>query len=209
MIAADQLIRALGLRSDIAAMWSPHLTRSAARWQINTPARIAAWIAQCSHESAGYTRTIENLNYAADALPRTFGAKRFPAELAQKIGRVGLRAADQRAIAIAAYGGRMGNLPAPSSDGWDYRGRGLIQVTGRDNYEAYSRAASVDCLRRPDMLLDPEYAADSAGWFWASHGCNQIAEEGDFEALTRRINGGLNGYEQRLVEWQGCREVWR
>lgn len=103
-----------------------------------------------------------------------------------------------QALAERVYGGRMGN--ASPGDGWKYRGRGLKQLTGKTNYMAYAKAAGIDCVSNPDLLLQPEHAADSAAWFWSSNGCSALADKGDVRGLTQRINGGLNGLEERLAQ---------
>ena len=151
----------------------------------------AMFRATIAHESDRFTRLQENLNYSAERL-RAVWPRRFPAlESAQDIAHQPER------IANKVYADRMGNL-APS-DGWKYRGRGLIQLTGRANYRACGVALGVDLLVDPDLLLRPEYAARSAGWFWQVHGCQPPAEAGDLESVTRKINGGLNGMLHRRL----------
>jgi len=92
-------------------------------------------------------------------------------------------------------------------DGFKFRGRGLIQLTGRANYEAAGAALGVDLITNPELLGEPELASRSAGWYWKTHGCNELADSGDFEAVTRAVNGGLNGYADRLALWESAKEV--
>lgn len=178
-----------------------HIRDAMARYGINTPLRRAHFLAQIDHESAGFTRTRENLNYAADALVKLF-PRRVTAELAAKIGRTPSQPANQEAIANAIYGGEWGvkNLGnTEPGDGALFIGRGYIQITGRANYAACSRDVfgSGMLLRAPQMLESAPNAAMSAGWFWQSRGLNAMADADDLERVTRAINGGTNGIEHR------------
>ncbi|WP_325927410.1 glycoside hydrolase family 19 protein [Pseudomonas mosselii] len=162
------------------------------KYAIVTRLRIAAFLAQIGHESGQLRSLTENLNYSAEALVRTWPS-RFTAQTA------GVYARKPERIANRVYEGRMGNGPEPSGDGWRYRGRGVLQVTGRDNYRACSEALFSDSrlLNAPELLEHPVYAALSAGWFWQSRGLNALADAGEFLAITKRINGGINGLEDR------------
>lgn len=131
---------------------------------------------------------MENLNYSADALRKTWPS-RFNAELAADVAR------KPEQIANIAYGNRMGNT-APC-DGWRYRGRGLIQITGKNNYRACGEALSLDLIAQPEMLEEPQHACMSAAWYWATNGLNTLADAGKFEMITTRINGGQNGAADR------------
>lgn len=178
-----------------------HIRDAMARYGINTPLRRAHFLAQIDHESAGFTRTRENLNYAADALVKLFPRRVTPA-LAAEIGRTPSRPANQEAIANAIYGGEWGakNLGnTEPGDGALFIGRGYIQITGRANYAACSRDVfgSGMLLRAPQMLESVPNAAMSAGWFWQSRGLNAMADADDLERVTRTINGGTNGIEHR------------
>lgn len=169
--------------------------------RIDSPARIAAFLAQVGHESGGLTRLVENLNYSAQGLANTWparyagrmGSGRQPNDLAQRLAR------QPEAIANNCYAGRMGNGDEASGDGWRYRGRGLVQVTGRDNYAAAAKALKLPLLKKPEQLELPGPAARSAVWFWTANGCNELADADKFEAITRKINGGLNGHAERLA----------
>lgn len=173
-----------------AARWDAPLNRALNVWKIDTPERVAMFLAQCAHESAGFRTLIENLHYSAHALLATWPNRFTPDEAVAM-------AYNEEAIAERAYGGRMGNGPEGSGDGFRYRGRGIIQLTGRENYRKAGAAIGIDLEAKPDAALQPVAACQVAGWYWSSHGCNELADAGDFEGITRRINGGLNGLADR------------
>jgi putative chitinase len=175
------------------------------RYEINTPQRIAAFIAQVAHESGDFRLTEENLNYSWQALRLTWPT-RFPTdEIAQAYHR------QPEKIANRAYASRNGNGDEASGDGWRFRGRGLIQITGRANYLAYSQAiAAPGVMTTPEQLAQPPDAALSACWFWRERGLNAFADLGDeasFNQITLRINGGYNGKEDRLQNWAEAKTV--
>lgn len=190
------LSSATGCSIGLAQKWAKILTDTMRRYHIDTPQRQAFFLAQVSHESSRLSVISENLNYSANGLLSVFG-KYFTPELAEEYARKPYR------IASRVNANRMGNGPESSGDGWRYRGKGLIQITGKTNHVLCGMALDVDLLHFPDILFEPEYSALSAGWFWSNRGLNVIADSGDFELLTRRINGGLNGIEDRLalLEW--------
>lgn len=157
--------------------------------EINTPLRVAHFIAQVFYESGNLRWTQENLNYSATGLLTVF-PKYFDARLAQMYQH------KPQAIASRVYANRMGNGPESSGDGWRYRGRGLIQVTGKDNYRALGRWVNRDLINNPDLVAT-EYAAASATWYWTRNGLNTFADQDDLRQVTRRVNGGFNGLEQR------------
>lgn len=163
---------------------------------IDTEERISHFLAQVAHESAGFTRISENLNYSAEGLaatwPRRFrGGDGKPNALAEILHR------KPELIANEVYANRMGNTQP--GDGWKYRGRGLIQLTGKSNYIAASNGLynSDILVDDPDRVLQPDVAALTACWFWLSNGLNELADLGDVRAITRRINGGTIGLEHR------------
>lgn len=165
---------------------------------IDTEQRVSHFLAQVSHESAGFTRITENLNYSAQGLaatwPRRFrGDNGQPNPLAHQLHR------KPQLIANHVYANRMGNGDVASGEGWKYRGRGLIQLTGRDNYRAASFAlyGSDLLLIDPDKLLEADVAAMTACWFWNTNGLNELADLGNVATVTRRINGGTIGLEHR------------
>lgn len=155
-----------------------------------SPLRAAHFLAQVAHESAFFQTTEENLNYAAEGLLRVF-PKHFPdVETAMRYAR------RPEAIANKVYANRMGNGNEESEDGWRYRGMGLIQLTGRRNHDAYWAQAEGSGAG-PEALAGPPHAALAAGWFWKANGINKAADADDVEAVTKKVNGGAHGLEQR------------
>ena len=196
MITADQL-KALHISED----WLEPLIETFHRFEINTPERMAAFIGQCAHESGNFKTLQENLNYSAEALCRVW-PKRFPSlEAAKPYHR------NPDAIANKVYASRMGNGDEASEEGSLYKGRGLIQLTGKDNYTLCGDSLQVDLLSSPDLLLAPRYAALSAGWFWNKNGLNKLADVKDWRKLTERINGGHIGLEDRVKHINHALEV--
>ena len=187
-ITTQQLLQILPNAGPVAGVFIPVLNTAMGRYQIVGTKRIAAFIAQVGHESCQLTRLVENLNYSADALRKTWPS-RFSMELASAVAR------KPEQIANIAYGNRMGNT-APG-EAWKYRGRGLIQITGKDNYRACGEALGLDLIAQPELLEKPQHACMSAAWFWATSGLNTLADAGKFDAITQRINGGQNGSADR------------
>ena len=201
IVSAEDLVRAGFCSLEAAELWIDPLNEAMARFEIDTPNRIAHFLAQTTHESGGFKFTVENLNYSAEALLRVF-RKYFPSEaMARAYAR------KPQAIASRVYANRMGNGDEESGDGWRYRGRGLIQLTGRANYAGFSKAANVNAIGEPDLVARPPLAALSAGWFWAHNGLNDLADFGSLETITRRVNGGLNGIEDRRKRYESARGV--
>lgn len=183
--------------------WHESLNEVLPQYDITDIARAAAFIAQCSHESAGFTALSENLNYSADGLRKIF-SKYFPTqELAQAYHRQPER------IANKVYANRMGNGDEASGEGWRYRGRGLIQLTGKSNYTRCSEFLFQDhtLLEQPDCLTQPYYALHSACWFWTANKLNELADAQDMRMLTKRINGGFIGLEDRVKHYNHALEV--
>jgi len=201
----DVFRQAAGLSEALAARWWPHVDKALFEFGIVAPHRVAAWIGQVGHESNGFTSLVESFDYAVPALVSTFGQRLTPAiaaQLGRQPGERSVPAERQARIAAIVYAKRYGNGEAASGDGWRYRGRGLKQITFCANYEACGHALGVDLVAQPDRLAtDDALAARSAAWFWYANGCNQLADRGDFEQLTRRINGGLNGLVDRRRRW--------
>lgn len=167
--------------------------------------RISRFLGQIHVESGGFSSVTESLNYSAAALKATFGRHRISIEDADRFGRTAMQSANQSAIANILYGGdfgrkQLGNTQA--GDGWKFRGRGLKQLTGRDNYRRFSRAWLGDesLLDNPDRVAEPDGAVASAVWFWVSNGLNEIADRGTVEDVTRKVNGGQIGITERK-EW--------
>jgi putative chitinase len=176
--------------------WYEALALCLPDYDINTPQRVAAFIAQCAHESGGFKFLKENLNYKAASLTKVW-PRYFPnMEVAQQYAN------KQEMIANRAYGGRMGNGPEASGDGWKFCGRGLIQLTGRSNYQAFADSIETDVEEIPAYLGTFEGAVQSACWFWESNKLNQWADAGDILTLTKRINGGTLGLEDRKKHYE-------
>jgi putative chitinase len=169
-------------------------------YEINTPNRIAAFIAQCAHESASFTALHENLNYRSETLSKVW-PKKFPASVAQQYAH------KPEAIANRAYASRMGNGDEASGDGWRYCGRGLIQLTGKDNYTAFADSIGITPEEVSDYVQTFEGAAQSACWFWESNNLNQYADSGDIETMTKRINGGTLGLEDRKKHYEHAKHI--
>lgn len=175
------------------------IPQTMSQFQINDPLRLAHFLAQCAHESAGFKAVRENLNYSAEALQRVF-RRYFPdAAAAAKYARQPER------IANVVYASRMGNGAESSGDGWRYRGRGYIQLTGKNNYEAFSRAVPEDIVADPDLVAT-KYPLLSAAWFWNSRNLNNVADRGFsdsvVEQVTRVVNGGRHGIEDRIARFK-------
>jgi len=158
--------------------------------------RVAAFLAQVAHESGGFNFTKENLNYNAKALQSVF-KKYYPTE---KDAIVHERKPEQ--IANKVYASRMGNGDEKSGDGWTYRGRGLIQLTGKENYTKFSESIKKPLKEAVDYLETPEGAVESAAWFWSKNKLNELCDKDDFVTLTKRINGGTNGLEDRKHHYE-------
>ncbi len=179
--------------------WASHLTFAATEWRIDTPLRMAAWLANIAEESAGLTRLEENLNYSATRLVEVF-PKRFTLALANTYEHKPER------IANYLYSGRYGNGDEASGDGWRFKGRGPIQLTFRDNYRAAGKALGFNLEVEPERVLEPFTGARTAGWFYASKGLNELADKGDFKTLCVKVNGGLLGYFERAQYYAKLRE---
>lgn len=161
------------------------------QYQINTPLRKAHFLAQITHESGCFKFTVENLNYSAKALYAVF-RKYFPnMEMANNYAR------KPEQIANKVYADRMGNGNEASGDGWKYRGRGLIQLTGKDNYSKFANATGINTINNPKSLSEPQWALASACWFWTQRNLNRYADQNDLVMITKRINGGTNGLSSR------------
>lgn len=173
-------------------------------YDINTPKRVAAFIAQCAHESGGFMVLKENLNYKAASLRKLFG-KYFPTDaLAEQYAS---RPNRQEAIANRIYASRMGNGDEASGDGFRYCGRGLIQLTGKSNYQNFANSLEMNVKDVPEYLATFEGAAQSACWFWETNNLNKEADAGDIKTMTRKINGGFIGLEDRIKHYEHALHV--
>jgi putative chitinase len=181
--------------------WTNALNKILPEYEIDNPVRVAAFIAQCAHESGNFKFLTENLNYRWESLRKIFPRYFATDELAQQYARQPER------IANKIYANRMGNGDETSGDGWRYRGRGLIQLTGRDNYFWFSQSIETPIEEIPAYLETFEGAIQSACWFWETNKLNQWADSGDIETLSRRINGGTIGLEDRKKHYAHALEV--
>jgi putative chitinase len=196
-------VRALLPRVKNHDEWYESMVDALPQYNIYNVERVAAFIAQCAHESGGFTMLSENLNYSADGLRKVF-PKYFPnAEIAQQYHR------QPEKIANRVYASRMGNGPESSGEGFRYRGRGLIQLTGKDNYRRCSNYMFEDdtLLQQPDVLTQPYYALHSACWFWTANKLNDLADTQDLRMMTKRINGGFIGLDDRVKHYNHALEV--
>jgi putative chitinase len=175
------------------------IPETAAKFGIDTPLRLAHFLAQCGHESGGFKATQENLNYSAKGLLGIFGKYFREAGLAESYQR------NPQKIASRVYGGRMGNGPESTGDGFKFRGRGYIQLTGKDNYTAFGKAINEDMTANPDKVAT-HYPLLSAAWFFSKNGLHKMADEGSTDAvvtkITKRVNGGTIGLADRIKHFK-------
>jgi len=199
VIHLQKALLAMGVGQSRIDLYLVGLNDTVQMFTINTPLRVAAFLAQVVHESGLDPNPIENLNYSGDRLmvvfPRLFPTEEFAGNFAYQPEK----------IANRIYGGRDGNGPPASGDGWMFRGRGLIQVTGRENYRACGKVINLDLENNPDLLAEPIPAALSAGWFWNAAGLNTAADLEHIEFITRKINGGLDGLAHRMDLYEKAR----
>jgi putative chitinase len=199
MITLEQLQELLP-NNKYVEQWHEALEQLLPEYEINTPQRIAAFVAQCAHESGGFTTLKENLNYRAVTLRKVF-PKYFTEAAAESF------AGKQEAIANRVYSNRMGNGPEESGDGFRYCGRGLIQLTGKDNYQNFADSVEMAVEDVPEYLGTFEGAVQSACWYWENNNLNQWADKGDIVTLTKRINGGTIGLEDRIKHYEHALHV--
>ena len=195
-VTAEQLAKL-----HIGAQWVDALNETFERFGIDTPKKQAAFIGQCGHECGNFKVLEENLNYRAETLCKLW-PKRFPSlEFAKQYER------QPKKIANSVYSSRMGNRDEASGDGFRFRGRGCIQLTGHSSYYHAGKALGVDFVMEPDLVSSPKYAALTAGWFWSTHDCNALAQAADWTRLTKKINGGTIGLEDRIKHINHALEV--
>jgi putative chitinase len=179
--------------------WTEALQTVFDKYDLSTAQRQSSFIGQCQHESNNFKSLEENLHYSAAGLMRTWPS-RFPsADVAEQFAN------NPEKIANKVYAGRMGNTE--DGDGWAYHGRGLIQLTGKDNYRNCGEGIGMDLISNPELLLQPKGAALSAGWFWGKRGLNALSDSQDYETMTKRINGGTLGLDDRIVKIKKALEV--
>jgi putative chitinase len=201
MVNADQL-RALKIDPNLVDPFNETFQR----FGILTPKQQASWIGQCGHECGNFRILEENLNYRAPTL-----LKLFPKTPKRQWGFTPEEAAayekQPQKIANRIYGNRMGNRDESSGDGWRFRGSGFLQLTGHSNFYHAGQALGVDFVMQPELVRTPMYAAQTAGWFWQTHKLNQYADSGDILTMTKRINGGTIGLEDRKKHIEHAIEV--
>lgn len=181
--------------------WYDVFSRLMPEYEIDTHVRVACFLSQCAHESGDFKFTKENLNYRWESLRRVF-PKYFPNDaLAKQYAR------QPEKIANRVYANRMGNGPESSGDGWRYRGRGVIQLTGRNNYQAFANDNGMALSEVSDYLETFEGAAKSAFWYWDKNKLNRFADDVDLEGLTKAINGGYNGLQDRIDKYNDIIEI--
>jgi putative chitinase len=181
--------------------WYTALSQALPDYDINTPQRVAAFLAQCGHESGGFTAIKENLNYKAESLVRVW-PKYFP-----NMDVANQYAHNQEKIANRAYANRMGNGPEESGDGYRFCGRGLIQLTGRSNYQAFADSIETDINDLPEYLATFEGCVQSACWFWEANNLNQYADNFDLVTMTKKINGGTLGLDDRTARYKKALQI--
>ena len=184
-----------------AEHWFEAICQVCPDYDIDTPSRLAAFLAQTAHESGGYRAIKENLNYKAASLRRVF-PRYFPDD-----ATAAAYANKPEMIANRVYGNRMGNGPEESGDGYKYCGRGLIQLTGKDNYTRYAQSLEISLEEAQEHLTTFEGCVQSAAWFWEANNLNQWADKGDILTLTKRINGGTIGLEDRIKHYNHALHV--
>ena len=200
-ITQEQLRSCIGNNAYLE-QWTEALNKILPDYEIDTPQRVAAFIAQCAHESGNFTALHENLNYRAESLTRTW-PRHFPTmEIANQYARQPER------IANRAYANRMGNGDEASGDGYRYCGRGLIQLTGKDNYSWFAASIETPVEEIPAYLQTFEGSVASACWFWETNNLNQWADKGDILTLTKRINGGTIGLDDRIKHYNHALHVF-
>jgi putative chitinase len=207
MIPTHQHLIAAGVKPALADQWTKAVQVACAEFGIDSPKSIAAFLGQCAHETGGFAVLEENLNYSADTMaavwPNRFavlGPDKKPVKVKGKNQPNKFALALHRqpeAIANVVYSNRMGNGSIESGEGWLFRGRGLKQLTGQDNYKRCGQALGIELIYSPDLLLSPNQAARSAAWFYRNNKISEFAEKWDLEGMTKKINGGLIGFEDR------------
>lgn len=191
-----QFAAAAGINALTAERWTGPVNAAIDAFGITDVHDVAAFIAQTGHESASFSALVESLNYSQGALKTVFGHRLTDYQismLGRQPGEVSVPLSRQKQIANLVYGGRNGNNQP--DDGWNFRGRGLIQITGRTNYFDCGKGLKTDLIASPDLLTQPHYAAMSAAWFYVTKGCLKFS--GDIVKISRIINGGTNGLSDR------------
>jgi len=213
ILTLEQLIQSTGCSNKVAEVWLPYFNTIPKNFGIDTPLRMAAFLAQVGHESGGLSLLEENLNYSAEGLANVW-PKRYAKKLQNGLyakNSVGRYLPSTLAIQIArkpvliasnTYADRMGNGSVESQEGWKYRGRGILQITGKSNYAELTLNTGIDFVSNPDLLKEPAYALISACFFWKSNNINRFADKKDILSLSKAINGGIIGLEHRKALYE-------
>jgi putative chitinase len=204
MILSKDQLKQIIPKNPYVDHWHDALSKLLPDYEINTPQRIAAFLAQCAHESAGFTALKENLNYRAASLRKLFPTHFETDAIANDYAS---RPNKQEAIANRLYCNRMGNGNEASGDGYKFCGRGLIQITGRDNYTWFAASLEISSDEAAEYMQTFEGAAQSACWFWETNNLNQFADRGDILTLTKKINGGTIGLDDRIKQYNNALHV--
>lgn len=203
ILTFDKFVHAVPCTPAIAKFWYLPVVEAMKEFGINNEWRIAGFIAQTSMECRRYTAFVESLNYSVQGLVATWPSRfavdpkakvKVANQKAWQLGRSATHPADVKGIANFVYGSRGGNRPG-TDDGWLYRGRGPKMITFRENYEKAGRGIGSDLIGNPELLTVPITGCRAAGWYWATHGCNELMDANKYEDVTRAINGGLIGHE--------------
>jgi putative chitinase len=199
MLTLDQLTKIIPTNKE-SSEWLVILNEILPKYDINTPARLAGFLAQSAHESADFKLLEENLNYSASGLQRTWPS-RFDSKTAAAYAR------KPEAIANKVYSSRMGNGDEASGDGWRFRGRGIKQLTGRNNYTAFGNSVGMTAELAADYLTTKKGAVESAAWFWKTNRLNRFADANDIVGMTKAINGGTIGLEDRQRRYEAAKKI--
>ena len=197
---AQQLANAANIDLEHAEHLIDGINSAIQQADLSTPERLAAFIAQCAHESGGFKFLEENLNYKAESLCKVWPSH-FNSEIANEYAH------NPEKIASRAYANRMGNGDEESKDGWMYRGRGFLQTTGKKGYEELSDATQIDFVSNPDAVATPEGACVSAAVYWEKHRLNRFVDSNEFVGLTKTINGGTIGLDDRMARYNHALSV--
>ena len=215
-LTIEQLVQSTGCTEKVAEVWLPYFNSIPSNFGIDTPLRMASFLAQIGHESGGLSVLQENLNYSAEGLanvsPKRYAKKLqnglyaknsvgryLPNLLAEKLATGPLKASR---IANNFYADRMGNGSEASREGWKYSGKGLIQLTGKSNYAELTLNTGIDFVSNPDLLKEPAYALISACFFWKNNNLNMFADKKDILSLSKAINGGIIGLAHRKALYE-------
>lgn len=192
---STQSLKSMGVKPNESNIFKEVLKAACALNEINTPARVAMFLAQAAHESAKFTRLQENLNYTSpERILAVFPSRVKTLDEAKELVK------NPRGLANRVYSDRLGNGSSDSDDGWMFQGRGLFQLTGRENYAKASEALGVDLVSTPGLVALPEHAALTAAWYWRVNGCNELADQRLFQKITRVINGpAMLGHTERMA----------